>query len=104
MHLAEGYAKHPDKFRVLVLCDLDEERLAKVGAEFAVPRLTRSFDEVLAMRDIDIVDICTPPALHVPQAMAAHTTDKDVVYEKPIASSLDEVDILMAGERTARDR
>ena len=103
-HLAEGYAKHPGKFRVLALCDLDEERLAKVGAEFAVPRLTRSFEEVLAMRDIDIVDICTPPTLHVPQTLAALSAGKDVICEKPIAGSLAEVDAIIGAERKARGR
>jgi predicted dehydrogenase len=103
-HLAEGYAKHPDKFRVLALCDLDETRLAKIGAEFAVPRRTRRFEEVLSMADIDVVDICTPPTLHVPQTLAALAAGKEVVCEKPIAGSLAEVDAIIAGERSARGR
>ena len=67
-HLAEGYAKHPDKFRVLALCDLDETRLAKIGAEFAVPRRTRRFEEVLSMADIDV----HPQAIRVGRANGFH--------------------------------
>jgi predicted dehydrogenase len=104
MHLAEGYAKHPDKFRVLALCDIDGERLAKIGAEFAVPRLVRSFDEVLAMADVEIVDICTPPALHVPQTLAALAAGKEVICEKPLAGSLAEIDAVITAEKTARGR
>ncbi len=103
-HIAEGYAKHPDKFRVLAICDLDEQRLAKIGDEFAVPRRTKSFDDVLAMDDVDIVDICTPPALHVPQTLAALAAGKQVICEKPIAGSLADVDRLIAAEKTARTR
>ena len=48
-HIAEGYAPHARQVRVQAICDLNAERLAKVGDEFAVPRRTTSFDEVLAM-------------------------------------------------------
>jgi len=104
LHLLEGYANHQDKFRVLALCDIDAERLAKIGAEFSVPRLSKSFDEILAMSDVDIVDICTPPALHYPQIIAALAAGKEVVCEKPLAGSLAEVDAIIAAERTARGR
>ena len=103
-HIAEGYAKHADKFRVLALCDLSRERLAEVGDEFDVPRRTTSFDEILGMADIDVVDICTPPTLHVPQTLAAIAADKHVICEKPLAGSLAEVDTLITAERTAKRR
>ena len=48
-HIAEGYAKLPDKFRVLAICDLDQSRLQTIGDEFAVERRTASFDDVLRM-------------------------------------------------------
>lgn len=89
---------------MLALCDLDQERLERVGREFSVPRLTRSFDEVLAMPDVDIVDICTPPTLHVPQILAALAAGKHVVAEKPLAASLAEVDRVIAAERAQRCR
>ena len=104
LHLLEGYAKHPDKFRVLALCDLDATRLAAVGDEFAVPRRTRSFDDVLAMADVDIVDLCTPPTLHVAQTLAALAAGKQVVCEKPLAGSLAEVDRVIEAERQAAGR
>lgn len=103
-HIAEGYRRHPDKFRVLVLCDLDEVRLAKLGDEFSIERGTRSFDEVLRMDDVDIVDICTPPALHLAQILAALAVGKEVVCEKPIVGSLGEIDRVIAAERRAAGR
>ena len=63
-------------------------RLKTVGDEFDVPVRTRSFDELLAMPEIDIVDICTPPSLHVPQSLAALAAGKQVICEKPLAGSL----------------
>src|SRR5580658_4650623 len=103
-HILEGYARMPDKFDLQVLCDLNEERLKSVADEFAVPRRSTSFDEVLAMGDIDIIDICTPPTLHFPQAMAALAAGKQVICEKPLVGSLAEIDQLAAAEAKAGSR
>jgi predicted dehydrogenase len=103
-HIAQGYRHHPDKFRVEALCDVEAERLAAVGEEFSIPRRTRSFDEVLRMDDVDIVDICTPLALHLGQILAALAAGKEVVCEKPLAASLAEVDRVIAAEKEAAGR
>jgi predicted dehydrogenase len=42
-HIAEGYARMPDKFDLQVLCDLNKDRLAEVADEFAIPRRSTSF-------------------------------------------------------------
>jgi predicted dehydrogenase len=103
-HIADGYLPNRSKFRVLAICDLDEARLATVGDEFAIPRRVRSFDDVLSMEDIEIIDICTPPSLHFAQTMAALAAGKQVVCEKPLAGSLAEVDRLSTTEKDARGR
>jgi predicted dehydrogenase len=103
-HIARGYRKHPDKFRVEALCDVDEARLAAVGEEFSIPRRTRSFDEILRMDDVDIVDICTPAALHFGQILGALAAGKEVVCEKPLVGSLSEADKVIAAEKSAAGR
>jgi 2-keto-4-pentenoate hydratase/2-oxohepta-3-ene-1,7-dioic acid hydratase in catechol pathway len=57
-HIAQGYQRHPDEFRLQALCDIDAARLAVVADEFSIPRRTTLFDELLRMDAIDIVDIC----------------------------------------------
>jgi predicted dehydrogenase len=103
-HVAEGYARLPGQFEVRALCDLNQERLASVADEFSVPRRTTSFDQVLTMDDIDIIDICTPPTLHFPQVMAALKAGKQVVCEKPLVGSLEQIDQLAAAESNAAGR
>jgi predicted dehydrogenase len=103
-HIAQGYGKHPDKFRVQAVCDLDAGRLAAVADEFAIPRRTRSFDELLGMNDIDIIDICTPAAFHFEQIRAALSAGKEVVCEKPLVGSLAETDRVIAAEKAAGGR
>jgi predicted dehydrogenase len=100
----EGYRSHPDKFRVAALCDVDEKRLAAAGDEFSIVRRTTSFDELLLMEDIEIVAICSPPALHVSQIIAALAGGKEVVCEKPLAGSLADVDRVIAAEHDAPGR
>jgi predicted dehydrogenase len=103
-HIAQGYGKHPDKFRVVAVCDTDKGRLAAVGDEFSVPRRTRSFDEVLRMDDVDIVDICTPAMLHFEQILATVSAGKEVVCEKPLVGSLGEIDRVITAEKATPGR
>lgn len=101
-HIAEGYAKHPDKYEVAVLCDLDEARLNAVADELNVVGRVTSSDELMAMPDIDIIDICTPPAIHTKLVLQALSSGKHVVCEKPLTGSLAELDEVVAAETRAR--
>ncbi len=101
-HIADGYVPNADRFAVTAICDINTERSAALAAEFDIPRQSQSFDEVLAMPDIDVIDICTPPLLHYPQVMAALAAGKHVICEKPLVGSLREIDEVIATEAEAR--
>jgi predicted dehydrogenase len=98
-HIVEGYLPNADKFRVLALCDLNQERLDQIGGEFGIERRLTDFNDLLGMDDIDIIDVCTPPGAHFPMVMAALEAGKHVVCEKPLVGSLEAVDAVMAQER-----
>ena len=103
-HIAQGYRRHPDKFRLQALCDIDAARLAVVADEFSIPWRTTSFDELLRIDDIDIVDICTPASFHFEQILAALSVGKEVICEKPLVLSLAEIDRVIAAEKAAVGR
>ncbi|MBB3999431.1 Gfo/Idh/MocA family protein [Aureimonas pseudogalii] len=103
-HIKEGYRTHPDLFEVRALCDLDPARLAAVADEFGIKRRTASFTEVLAMDDVDIVDICTPPATHKGMILDALASGRHVICEKPLVGSLKEIDEIIDAETRARGR
>ncbi len=103
-HISEGYAMHPDKYEVVALCDLDEVRLKAVADEFNVERRLTSTDELMAMEDIDIIDICTPPAIHTKLILQGLATGKHVVCEKPLTGSLSELDEVVAAEKVAKGK
>lgn len=103
-HISEGYATNPDKFAVKVICDLSAERRDALVAEFGIERSVEHFDDVLAMDDIDIIDVCTPPGLHLPMVLAALRAGKNVVCEKPLVGSLEDVDAVMAEEKRSNGK
>jgi len=48
-----------------------------------IPSTDRDYRALLADKDIDVVDICTPPALHAEMIVAAVQAGKHVICEKP---------------------
>lgn len=57
--------------------------------------------EVVALEDLDAVDICSPNVFHAEQTIAAAKARKHVLVEKPIASSLDEADAMIEAATAA---
>ncbi|UYN98924.1 MAG: Gfo/Idh/MocA family oxidoreductase [Devosia sp.] len=100
-HIVEGYLPNADKFKVVALCDLDQQRLDKIGDEFGIERRILNFDDLLTMDDVDVIDVCTPPGAHFFMVKAALEAGKHVVCEKPLVGSLKDVDAIMEVEKTA---
>jgi predicted dehydrogenase len=46
------------------------------------------WEDVIARKDIDIIDICTPGDSHMPIAIAAAAAKKHILCEKPLANTL----------------
>lgn len=90
-HLA-AYRALPKHFEVAVVCDLDRARAEEIAGGI---RVETDLTKVMAS-DVDIIDVCLPPHLHVSTAIAAMEAGKDVICEKPIATSLSDVDRLEA--------
>ena len=61
------------------------DRVVAFAEKHGIPTTYRSFDDLLADRDIDVVDICTPPMLHAAMIVAAVRAGKHVICEKPFA-------------------
>jgi predicted dehydrogenase len=92
----EALAQLPERYEIAALCGLEQDRLEALGTRYGVSFLTASYEAMLARADLDIIDICTPPHLHLGMAEAALTAGKDVVCEKPLVTSLAEADRLEA--------
>jgi predicted dehydrogenase len=98
-HIA-GFERLRDKFRVALICDLDRAKADKLAAAMVAAGLPRPAwtadyrDAAVVASDIDIVDVCLPPFLHVDATLMALAAGKHVILEKPIAGSLADCDII----------
>lgn len=79
-----GYALC-ENVEIAALCDVSEVALNAMGRQLSVERLTTDYRELVALDDLDIVDVCTYPNTHHPIAMAAIEAGKHVFCEKPLA-------------------
>jgi len=100
----DAYAALPDRWTVCAICDLDTARAKPLAARMAGCRVTADFEAVLADPDIEVIDICLPPHLHLDACLAALNAGKHVICEKPLVSSLRDADTLAAAEARAQGR
>jgi predicted dehydrogenase len=61
------------------------EHVLAFAAKHRIPTTYRDFRTLIADQEIDVVDICTPPALHADMIVAAMRAGKHVICEKPFA-------------------
>jgi predicted dehydrogenase len=98
----EAYLANAQDYEVVLVCDIDAERARDVAAAAGAAAET-SLAAVLARTDIDLVDICLPPSLHLEAIEAALKVGKHVLCEKPLVASLEEVDrVKLMAERAGR--
>jgi len=91
-------------YNVLALCDIDRTAAeARREAFFPNATVTTSAEELLAMPEIEVVDIATHVAVRPPLVEAALRADKHVLSQKPFVLDLAEGNRLSA-LADARDR
>lgn len=96
---AAAFARLPERYQLVALCSLDEERGRAVCASHGIPHYLQDASELMRRDDIDLVDVCTPPSSHFALCEAALRAGKHVVCEKPLFGSLAELDAMAALQR-----
>src|SRR5690349_21033987 len=61
------------------------DHVTEFARKHGIGKTYRSFKELIADKDIDVVDICTPPNLHASMIVEAMQGGKHVICEKPFA-------------------
>ena len=84
-----GVIRHPHA-ELVAICDIDVEKMNKVGDEFNIARRYTDYKELLAQDDIDAVIIVTPDREHKDMAILALESGKHVLCEKPLALTREE--------------
>lgn len=77
----------------VTVVDGQPARLAEAAAHYPSSRLTTRLDDVLG--DVDAVVVATPPATHAAIAQAALEAGRHVLVEKPLATSVEDAELLV---------
>ena len=89
--------------KLVALCDIIPERAERLAKKYDVPHTLKWFRELLAMEEIDAVDVCLHNNKHAPVSIAAMEAGKHVYCEKPMAGSyVDAKAMVDASHRTGR--
>ncbi len=70
--------------RVAALYGRTPERVADTAREHQIPNRFESYEEMLELKGLDAVAVCTPDFLHAPMAKAALASGRAVLSEKPL--------------------
>jgi predicted dehydrogenase len=99
--LGESLLKDLPAFPSLRLAAVQDVR-ADLVERYASPWRGTEYSEMLAAPGVDAVVICTPNALHVPQAQLALQAGKHVLVQKPLALSCADAQALVDLSAQAR--
>ncbi len=80
----------PFEIERAVICARDRARLEATAATWGWQEVETDWRAVVGRKDIDVVDVAVPNALHAPMAIAAAEAGKIVFCEKPLAVSAEE--------------
>jgi myo-inositol 2-dehydrogenase/D-chiro-inositol 1-dehydrogenase len=99
-HHAAAIAATPGATLAAIAC-ASETTAAAAARDFPVVAVAMGYRALLARRDIDAVAVVTPNHLHAEIGAAALEAGKDVLMEKPMATTLEGCDRLIAAARTS---
>ncbi|HDN02152.1 MAG TPA: Gfo/Idh/MocA family oxidoreductase [Candidatus Bathyarchaeota archaeon] len=89
-------------YKIVAVTDPIEERRLEAVERFGC-KAYPDYDSLLKDENVELVVVATPSHLHASQTIKALESGKDVVCEKPMATSLKEADAMIdAAKRTGR--
>ncbi len=92
-----------DNVELVAVCDLDANRLAKIGKRYPNVRLTTDYSDLLLDSALDAIVIATPVHTHYLLAKQALRAGKHVLVEKPMAMNSTEcMELIALAEEQSR--
>ena len=87
---AENIATRVMNAELTALCDLNEPLLNETADRLGVTHRCKSFEELIAIEELDAISIVSPSHLHTGQISAALAAGKHVFSEKPLGVTVEE--------------
>jgi len=95
---AEAWMRLSECVQLVSVADKNTER-AKQKVAGSGARVYAGADEMLKNEALDVVDICTPTAMHTPFILKAMEYVHDIIVEKPLCLNAEEADLLLAAQK-----
>ena len=101
LHALE-YLANP-RARIVAACDIDAALAAERGRAWGVPEdcIFTDYRNLLALPDVDLVEILLPHHLHYQAALAAAAAGKHISLQKPMAITVQQADEMIAAAKKA---
>ena len=94
-----AYLKHP-QCDLVALGSRNAASVRNKQAEFGLETpVYTTFSDLLADPDVDVVSICTPNYLHASETIAAARAGKHIFIEKPVATTPEDIQSMLAAVR-----
>ncbi|MFN2382881.1 MAG: Gfo/Idh/MocA family protein [Gemmatimonadota bacterium] len=87
--------------RLVALCDAEMSKLRALRDRTSVRHAVATLDDLLALDDVDAVDICLPSDLHLEAVLKCLAAGKHVLCEKPLALSSADVSRIIAAQQSS---
>jgi predicted dehydrogenase len=97
---AQTYASSP-LAKLINICDEDGDRAEAFSEKYSAKRFTTNYKEVISDPHIHAVSIATPDHTHTPIIMDALKAGKHVLVEKPLATTIQECEQILAARDAA---
>ncbi len=92
---AEVYSSHHLSSLVAV-CDIDKDRAMELAADFGAPEVHGDYESLARDPNVDAIAVVTPDFAHCAPIVAAARAGKHIIVEKPLATNLEELEIIEA--------
>jgi predicted dehydrogenase len=81
-----------DGARLVATADIDAQRAEALASEFGAPQAYSTYEDALSDPSVDAVIVCLPHHLHAEAVIAAAGAGKHILCEKPMTTTLTDVD------------
>jgi len=75
---------------LVAVCSGQHENALRLAEEYDIEHACESYEELIALEEVSLVVVSTPPSLHHPVTLAALDAGKHVICEKPMAMNVTE--------------
>lgn len=102
----DGYSRCTDIAEIVAICDKDVSRVNALAQRYGLTgyKSYDNYEKAIEEVECDLVDICMPNFLHHDVALAAFKKGRDVISEKPLATTVEDAAEMVAAAAKAGKR